>query len=209
MGFAAAADEERVLSFSTQEAGAPPPPPGASASSSRGTPPSGVVPTDPAAVAPPPGGVAAHTNRVLGYARQTWDERRPWREFYSTRTLSVPRFADLSDRFAANLHVYRANYQIIAAAWLVLLLLGSLQSLLLGALGFFGIERITARKAEKNGGVLPHKFKVIAAFGGLGVVWLSGLGDYVVRWAVATALTVSAHASFHEPQTDETEIATV
>lgn len=185
------------------------------ATGSSSTPPSGVKPTDPAAVARSPSlspmGVMgpATTSRVVSYARQTWDECRSWKEFYSTRAVSRPQFDGLSDRFATNLHVYRANYQVIAAFWLVIVLLGSIYTLVLAALGFWLLEMWCTRKASQNGNQLQHKHKVIAAFLALIVIWVTAIGSSTVQSLILTAISVGVHATCHEPDSIETEIATV
>lgn len=89
------------------------------------------------------------------------------------------------------------------------MMLGSLLSLLLAALSFFWLERWASRKAEQNNGMLSHKHKVIIGFVTLVIVWATGLGSYVVRTLLLTAFSIGIHASCHEPESLETEIATV
>lgn len=222
MGYGSAAEEERMLSYSPKEIMTTSAPVASSTSlpaslgaGSTSTPPSGVNPTDPAVVArspsPSPMGVMgpASTSRFVSYARQTWDECRPWKEFYSTRAVSRPPFNALSDRFATNLHVYRANYQVIAAFWFVIVLLGSVYSLLLAGLGFWMLEMWCTRKASQNGNQLQHKHKVMAVFLALVIIWVTAIGSFTVQSLILTAVSVGVHATFHEPDSIETEIATV
>lgn len=143
--------------------------------------------------------------RFVSYARQTWAERRPWSEFYSTRALSRPQFADLSERFGTNLHIYRANYQIIAAFWLFVLLLGHMFTLVMTAVLSLILERGSTFLAAKHGGSLPPKFKIIVAILVLLIIWVTDIGKFVIWSLSLTGVSVALHATFHVPQI-ETEI---
>lgn len=79
------------------------------------------------------------------------------------------------------------------------MLLGNLASLLIAVASFYGLERWLSWKMEKEGGVLSHKFKVLGAFVGLVIVWVTGLGSYFAWTLLMTVVTVAAHACLHEP----------
>lgn len=157
----------------------------------------------------PHASISNATERVISYAQTTWRQCRPWKQFYSTRALSIPPFAALSDRVSVNLHVYRANYQVIIATWLVCILLRSIPSFLLAAVIFFAIERYAARRMLKNNNVLPARDKLVIALIVLLVIWLTDIGSFAVSALALSAITVSIHAAFHETDAVETEIATV
>lgn len=145
-------------------------------------------------------------SHVVSYARKTWCECRPWTEFYSTKSLSRPQFAALSDRFATNLHIYRGNYQIIAAFWLLFFLLGTIQTLLLAGILFFCLEKWCSRVASRNDNTLPQKHKVFAIIAALIIIWITGIGRYTVISLFFSSISVAVHAAFHEPDSIETEI---
>lgn len=152
---------------------------------------------------------SAATDRVVDYARNTWCECRPWSEFYSTAAISMPPFATLSDRFSTNLHLYRANYQVLATFWLAVFFIGSIPSFLIAIVLFFLLARLCTRRALRNGGKLSHRDTVLAAFAALIIIWITGIAEHALVSLAVSALFIAAHAALHEPSTVETEITTV
>lgn len=149
------------------------------------------------------------TGRILDYFRHTWNARRPWLEFYSTSALSIPPFPLLSDRFSTNLHLYRANYQVIAAFWLVIAFLGAIQSFVITAMLLFIIERWCLYQSMRNGNVLSNRDLGIAVFSILIVIWLTGFAKHLVVSLAFSSISIAIHAALHDPTRFETEIANV
>ncbi|CAN8061539.1 unnamed protein product [Agarophyton chilense] len=197
MSYGSAADEERSLAYAESK-----PMPSADASKSRATAAASDVQLNNVGEAPQH--LSPTADRLVTCGRNTWRDCRPWPEFYSTRALSVPQFAALSERVAKNLHVYRANYTVLVAFWFVLMLLGSIPSVIIAALLFFAVERWAARR---NG--LSPRDKVVVAFLVLLVIWLTDIGRYAITSLLFSCLSVALHATFHETDVVETEIATV
>ena len=186
-----APDDERVLSYSASKpSAAPVAAPPAAAPSSPSEQPS-----------------APWYEDALLRLRVTYADARPWAEFYSTRNLSLPPFSSLSDRVSANLHVYRANYLIIAAFWLCVVVLGAIPQFLILAAVVFGGVRWGARLQQK-GGVKPRHY-FVGALVVLITVWLTNVGNSIVLALGLSAVAVGVHAALHVPQEIETEIATV
>lgn len=189
-GYATGLEDERMLSYGTPKDGGP----------------SGST------AAPAPGGegvVVIPSDAVLAYVKATWADCRPWTEFYSTRDLSVPQFAAVSERVSSNVHVFRANYQVLAAAWLAVSVLFCIPSFLVASLCFFLMERWASRRASRNSGSLAHKDRILLAFTTLLVIWITGIGAVIVISLSLTAFTVTLHTALHTPDVEETEIATV
>lgn len=149
------------------------------------------------------------TERALAYSRHTWSNCRPWTEFYSLRALSLPTFEGLSERFSTNLHLYRANYQVLAAIWLIMSLLSSFSSFLFAAIFLVLVARWCSHQASNNGNVLSHRDMVIASFACLIFVWLTGFARQLVTFVVFSCLSIAIHASVHDPSVFETEIGSV
>lgn len=63
--------------------------------------------------------------------------------------------------------------------------------------------------ASRHGNQLQHKHKVIAAFAVLIIIWVTAIGSYTVQSLILSGISIAAHATFHEPDVVETEIATV
>lgn len=148
-------------------------------------------------------------DRIVAYSRQTWGNCRPWSEFYSPRGLSIPAFESLSERFSTNLHLYRANYQVLAAIWLVICFLLSFNSFLLATIFLILAARWCSHRASINGNVLPHRDMVIVSFACLIFLWLSGFAKQLVTFVVFSCIYIAIHASIHDSSVFETEIATV
>lgn len=213
MSYGSAADDERMLSYAAPKEAANT----TSTSHQTSTHTSVPMPSSASPVPPPTnsepvsiiGLPSATTDRVSAYARTTWEECRPWNEFYSTAAISIPPFSILSDRFSTNLHMYRANYQVLAVFWLLIFFVGSIPSFLLAALLFFLLERWCWCQALKNGNKLSHRDTVITGFAALIVVWITGMAEQALLSLGLSSLFIAAHAALHEPATIETEIATV
>lgn len=209
MSYGNAADEERLLSHtrrrkemmqSTSQVQSLP-------SSSNISPQSGVsLSTAPSTTTP---NSFLSYERVASYAQQTWQECRQWKEFFSTRALSVPQFVALSDRLSTNLYHYRANYQVIIAFWLSIILLTTLTDFLLTCILFFILERYCSRQANKNGGQLQNRDILITVFVSLFIIWITGIGIHIAIALCLSTISVGIHATFHTPDFIETEIATV
>lgn len=190
-------DEERILAYAgTKQGGATTIPPLPQTS------------TDPTAS---PTQATTPADHSLAYMRQTWMGARPWAQFYSTRAISLPAFASLSDRVATNLRIFRANYQVVAAVWLCIVMLLCIPSFLLAAALFVMLDRWRAWRTSITGGVLIHRDAIIGVFAALVVVWVSGIGGHVVVSLAFSAISVIVHAALHEPDYDYDgmEIATV
>ncbi|KAI0565881.1 PRA1 protein [Gracilaria domingensis] len=197
MSYGSAADEERTLAYAETKQM-----PAASASKSRPTAAVSDVQLNHVGESSPTFSVT--TDRLVNYARNIWRECRPWNEFYSTRALSMPQFAALSERVAKNLHVYRANYMVIVAFYCAIMLLRSIPSVIVAALLYLAVERWSARR---NG--LSPRDKILVAFMVLLVIWLTDIGNYVITSLMLSSISVALHATFHETDVVETEIATV
>ena len=158
-------------------------------------------------------GVSATSNaaaeRVTSYAQQVWADCRPWSEFYSTAAINLPPFQSLSDRVSTNVHLYRANYQILAAFWLGIFVLVAIPSFLIAIIAFALLDRWAARLAARNGGKLPHRDMVILSLVALAIVWVTGIAQHVLTSLALSSISIVAHAALHEPATIETEIANV
>lgn len=212
MAYGSPADEERILTYA-----APKEMSGATVAQSQSLPApmgsssqpmiSSSAPSDPSSHTPQV--TAISTDRFLSYAKQTWQETRPWNQFYSTRAIALPQFSALSDRFSTNLHIYRANYQVIAAFWLAFVLLGSIPSLLLAGGLFLLLERWCTWRANKNNSTLQKHEIFVAAVASLIIIWITDVGTFVVHSLIFSTLSISIHAALHEPEAVETEIATV
>lgn len=210
MVYGSATEEERMLSYSPKEIMNPVP--SNTSTTSKPTAPNPPYTNQaPADQTPQPSNSddilsSTTASRAVSYAKKTWHECRPWTEFYSTKALSRPQFAALSDRFATNLHTYRANYQVITAFWLLFFLLGTIHTLLLAGILFFCLEKWCSRVASRNGNTLQQKHKVFAIVAALVIIWVTGIGKYTVISLFFTAISIAVHAAFHEPDYIETEI---
>lgn len=167
------------------------------------------ITTPPQHTQPIDNSITATSERAINYLKTTWNECRPWQEFYSTRHISLPKFSSLSDRFATNLHLYAPNYQFVAAFWLAFVLLGFIPNVLVGAALLFLLQRWCTWRASKTNYTLQHKDQIIAGLVTLTVLWLTGLAMFALASLAFSAISVSLHASLHEPNNVETEIATV
>lgn len=152
---------------------------------------------------------SAATDHVVSLARKCWADCRPWTEFHSTRTISVPQFAALSDRISSNLHYYRANYFVVAAFWLAFNFLFNIPRFLMAAVLFILLQRWAASRAAKNAGALSHRNMLITAFISLVIIWITDIGSTVIFSLVISAIYTTVHAALHVPDPVETEIATV
>lgn len=148
-------------------------------------------------------------DRLITYVRTTWQDCRPWSEFYSTRLISLPTFAALSDRFSMNVHVYRANYQVVASFWLLCVLLRSILSFIAAAILFLCLESWAFRKAAKNSNFLLPADKVVILFAALLIIWMTDIGSYTVTSIFISAVSISIHAIVHQPGAVDTDVATV
>lgn len=231
-------DEDRLLTYaaSTDHQSSPspsPPPPSSSSSSHHATGSttiainirSKVMPSSshphpssqPPPAAPEGSGLQASAGPLAGaaaehmtsYVRQTWTDCRPWTEFYSTAAINLPPFDSLSERMSTNLHLYRNNYQVVAAVWLGLFVVSAIPSFLLAVAAFFLLDKWAARLAGRNNGKLPHRDMVVLGLVALAIVWLTGIAQHVLSSLALSSVSVLAHAALHEPVTIETEIPNV
>lgn len=154
------------------------------------------------------GSPALMKDRALHYSRETWLSCRPWNEFYSVRALSIPPFASLSDRFSTNLQLYKGNYQVVAAFWLIVFFLWSFYHFIIAAAFFFLIGRWCSHRARSNG-ALSHSDMVIAVFAALVVIWVTGFGEELIASLVFSCLSLCGHASLHDPSMFDVEIPDV
>lgn len=218
MAYGAAADDENVLAYGSktvameQQAAAPLHPP----SQQQQQPPAALAITSTSSHSvPPQEGMRAtsafsaeRADLALDFLKATWADCRPWDEFYSTRAFSVPSFASLSDRVIANVNNFKPNYIIIAVVWLSVAVLSGIPTFLITGLLFFGLERWATRKANKNGGALTQRDRVVIGVIALIIVWLTGVVGYVIASLFFTGLSIGVHAVFHEEPV-ATEISAV
>lgn len=86
-------------------------------------------------------------------------------------------------------------------------MLGAIPSFVLAALGAYAVLRWCLYRAGTGG--LTNRDKAVAGGVALVLVWVTGVGGYLVAGLAFSALSVAVHAALHEGCEIETEIATV
>lgn len=141
------------------------------------------------------------TNMLVAFARSTWASCRPWPDFFSTRLLQLPSFSSLSDRVFSNLHIFRHNYIVVAAAWAGVSVLSSVPSVLIaGGCGIL-LSRMATRRAAKNGGVLADKDRMKIGALSLLAVWVSGIYNVLAGALFWAGVSVGAHCALRVEST--------
>lgn len=130
---------------------------------------------------------------------------RPWREYFDAHEIVVPKFSQITERFEANVHIFRGNYEIIALAWVAFGLFMSLGSFLIAGILLICVERWARFKVEKEGG-LDFTEKALACAAVLTIVWMTGVGKNVVEAFALAAASVALHAVLRVPPETDIEI---
>lgn len=138
---------------------------------------------------------------LVNFAKATWADCKPWSEFYSTRAIAVPKFANASDRVLSNLSTFRANYMVVAALWLCLAMLTGIPKFLITMLLFVILEKWASRRAQKNGGVLSERDRVIIGATALLIVWMTHIVRDILISLCLTAISVGLHTLLHTEET--------
>jgi PRA1 family protein len=191
------AEQESILSY------APLVPPRASASAVQ--PPAAGSST---AIAPAAGSSTTEAEHPLldavhagvSRAQTALDVAVPWPVFFNVRAISMPRFSELADRVETNWNVFRANYEVVAAAFLLLSVVTNFGGFLVAGLLLLAVERFVRRKLRASPiGQLEGNHKLVVAICVLGILWLTAIGLSVVSALFSATMFVGIHAALRTP----------
>lgn len=146
--------------------------------------------------------VVAPVDMVVERARASVRDARPWREFFDARQISIPNFADITDRVEKNLRAFRGNYEITAACWFAVGVVLMFGEFLIAGLLLLLVERWVRSKLRADN-TLDNSHKAVVLGLVLFIIWITGVGEALVGYLFCAVLSVSAHAILHNPPDDD------